>query len=573
MKKMSLLVSALAFVMTGCGASIKHQEVTKAPKSSSELGWIATDVTESQHIEIMQNHPAGQFRNHGNGFAYEYRGLSKEEILEHAPSAKVEKNIFIPLRSTSQTKIKTVSERVESYLNASLDSEFNLQTCPLNTFLPMPNIDMQNLTGATSRSSIEFGHSVAFSKKDVKEGDDGLTGWLVLPPNGSEFESAILPNESIAFSPDMGGSFAIVLLYKKNGLCNFKRRNFFVYNNAPYEPDFTDQDQEQLASLAQTDFYQVSASKSDAAQALLAAVSHEVVKVAVLDSGVNYNNPLLKRRMWTNPKEVQGDGIDNDLNGLVDDYVGYDFADDDGQPMDNFGHGSHVAGLVAGELTGSSSDNVQIIAIKVGSGANGPDIGSVASGILYAIEKGAKIINLSFGSSRATETIKAALKVADEAGVLVVAASGNGDQFGVGRNNDVTPFYSSSYDLTNILSVASVRPDGVLTRYSNFGVESVDVATVGGDPNSAAGAEGLLMSAFVPNPSGIVTTPKFGTSMASPLAAGIAAMVLSAAPDLNPTELIYVLTKTSRQSAALEGKLKHAAVLDAEAAVLSVLSL
>jgi subtilisin family serine protease len=304
---------------------------------------------------------------------------------------------------------------------------------------------------------------------------------------------------------------------------------------------------------------------------LVLSSDFKITKVAVIDSGVNYNNPTLKRRMWTNPGEIQGDGVDNDQNGLIDDFVGYDFSNDDEHPMDDQGHGSHVSGLVAGEQTGVSAENVQIMAIKAG-GARGPDIGSIISGILYAIENKADVINMSFGSTRATEAVKAAIKLAGDSGILVVAASGNGDNFGLGVDNDKTPHYPSSYDLSNILAVGSVRTDDALTRYSNYGFESVDVVTVGGFSDRISGPAGLLSSAYIANPSGILTQPLAGTSMASPVAAGVAALILSIAPDLSPSEVIELMMVTSRKVGILGAKVKSGAVLDAEAAVLSILN-
>ena len=569
MKKLSLILSSLVFVITGCGSNIEHQEVRKAPLNSSELGWIATNLTKEQHTEIMLQHPAGTFRNHGKGFAYEYRGLSKAEILEVAPKANVEKNAFVKSQGVYQVGLSTPEEKLEKFLSENLDIEFAPGNCINNSFLITPKINFKNISGLSTTTLPVVGNSLGF-KNDKSADDVATTAWVVLAPNGSKIPSDLLGDEAIEFEPDMAGSYAVVLLYKKNGQCNFRREDFFVTNNTPYNPLLSAAGEEKLETLSEKDFYQLSATRADAAQALVLNSDYKITKVAVIDSGVNYNNPTLKRRMWTNSGEIPGDGIDNDQNGYIDDYVGYDFANDDEHPMDDQGHGSHVAGLVAGELTGISAENVQSMAVKSG-GALGLDIGSIISGIMYAIENEADIINMSFGSKRSTEAVKAAMKLAGEQGILIVAASGNGNRFGVGVNNDTTPHYPASYDLSNILSVGSVRIDDALTRYSNYGVESVDVATVGGFSDNISGPVGLLSSAYIANPSGVLTQPLAGTSMASPVAAGIAGLILSAAPELTPTQVIELMLGTSRKVGILTSKIKSGAVLDAEAAVSNIL--
>lgn len=570
MGKMSAVVVLMAFVMSGCGSKIDHQEVKKAPKNNSELGWIATNVTSEQHIEIMQMHPAGSFRNHGKGFAYEYRGLSKAEILEIAPEAHVEKNKFIPPQSAYQINQAPAEERIHKFLAESPDVEFATENCISNPFLITPGIQFENLSGKPKNVQTEVGNTVGL-KSNQRSDDDALSAWVILPPYGSLITSELIGKKAVAFTPDMAGPYSVVLLYKKNGQCNLKRSDFFVTDNTPYQPEITEIGAKRLEILAKREFYQVSSTKADIAQDLIKDIDFAVTKIAVLDSGVNYNNPALKRRMWTNTKEIQGDGVDNDQNGLIDDFVGYDFADDDAQPMDDYGHGSHVAGLVAGENIGTSTENVQIMAVKIG-GALGPDLGSIISGIMYAVEQEAQVINMSFSSGSPSEAMKAAIQAANEAGVLVVAASGNGDENGIAKDNDMAPHYPSSYNVPNVLAVASVRPDDRLTVYSNYGLESVHVATVGGFANRFSGPAGLLSSAYIPNPAGIVTQPMAGTSMAAPVAAGVAGLVLSLAPELSPAEVIEILMNTGRKVDALSLKIKSGAVLDAEAAVLSILN-
>jgi len=563
MKRVSVLLLWLA-ATTSCGSnsSIGHQEVKNAPRNDSELGLIATNVTSAQHTEIMLNHPAALFRNHGQGFAYEYRGLSKEEVLEFAPTATVEPNVFLQKQS-----MDNISDPLE-FLALNPDAEFAPENCIQNPMLTTPSIRAENPSESAVRPIPETGQRLGF-KHSKAPTDKALTAWTVLPPPGSRVESQLLSGPSIAFTADMAGVHSVVLFYKKNGQCNFNRFDFFVTDNTPYEPEFSKDENLQLDALSQRVFYQTTATGADKAQKQLKKLDFKTIRVAVLDSGVNYNSPALKNRMWTNTDEIPNDNLDNDQNGLIDDYVGYDFVNDDSHPMDDFGHGSHVAGLVAGEFMGTSADNVAIMALKVG-GSSGLDLGSLISGILYAIEKKAQIINLSLSTTKPLPTLKAALQKAHEQGVLVVAASGNGDQFGEGINNDLKPHYPASYEFSNILAVASVRTDDALAVYSNYGLKSVDVATVGGF--GLEGPTGLLSSVYVPNPSGILTQARMGTSMAAPVATGIAGLLMSAESNLTPEEVIEVLMSSSKKAPDLSSKIKSGARLDADAALKTVLN-
>jgi subtilisin family serine protease len=211
----------------------------------------------------------------------------------------------------------------------------------------------------------------------------------------------------------------------------------------------------------------------------------EGVIIAVIDTGVAYSHPDLAANMWTNPSEdpwldphdpTTADGIDNDGNGKVDDWRGWDFVDGDNDPMDYDGHGTHVAGTIA--AVGDNGEGITGVMWKAGIMPlrilNTHGMGTVSNAILamhYAVEKGARIINVSWGGRNYSQALYDAIANSD---VLFVAAAGNDS-----LNTDSNPFYPASYDLPNIISVAATDPGDTLGSFSNWGPSTVDVAAPG----------------------------------------------------------------------------------------------
>jgi len=200
------------------------------------------------------------------------------------------------------------------------------------------------------------------------------------------------------------------------------------------------------------------------------------VVVAVIDSGADYNHPDLSANIWTNPDEIAGNGIDDDGNGYIDDIRGWDFVDDDNDPVDSNNHGTHVAGTIA--AVGNNSTGVtgvcwtaKIMVLRFlnafGSGTTANSI----SAIEYANAKGAHVINNSWGGGGFSQALKDAI---DASSALVVCAAGND-----GTDNAGTPHYPASYISTNIIAVAATDQNDNLASFSNYGATSVDVASPG----------------------------------------------------------------------------------------------
>lgn len=244
------------------------------------------------------------------------------------------------------------------------------------------------------------------------------------------------------------------------------------------------------------------------------------VVIAVLDTGVDLDHQDIQANIWMNDGEdwVNGNpgnnGVDDDGNGKIDDYRGWDFANNDNDPDDDSdGHGTHVAGIIAadgnnGVGVAGVAWSASIMPLKMLSGGKGGLVSHEIAAIDYAVKNGAQIINASLGGSNFSQLEYNAIERARDAGVLFVAAAGNS-----GTNNDTTPVYPASHDLDNIISVAATDQYDDLMSSSNFGVSSVDVAAPGSYIyNITVGNRYQFRS---------------GTSMAAAHVSGLACLVLS----------------------------------------------
>ncbi|MBC9784485.1 S8 family serine peptidase [Heliobacterium chlorum] len=268
------------------------------------------------------------------------------------------------------------------------------------------------------------------------------------------------------------------------------------------------------------------------------------VVAAVIDTGIDFSHPDLQQAAWVNPGEIPGDGIDNDQNGYVDDVNGWDFYyndntlfhPNDGGYSDSDYHGTHVAGTIAAASNNEIgvagiAPNVKIMSLKF----IGPDgFGSTSnaiSAIEYAKQMGATLANNSWGGGGYDPALKEAI---DSFGKLFVCAAGND-----GKNTDLSPTYPACYDSSNIISVAALTNWGWLAGFSNYGVNTVDVA-----------APGHLIKSTLPGNSYDYYS---GTSMATPHVTGTAALLYSQNPGLSATDVINRLKNTGTPLGSLQG--------------------
>jgi subtilisin family serine protease len=263
------------------------------------------------------------------------------------------------------------------------------------------------------------------------------------------------------------------------------------------------------------------------------------VVVAVIDSGINYSHPDLCNRIWNNPNEIKNNGIDDDGNGYVDDYRGWNFARDNNNPIDENGHGTHCAGTIAAEgnngmgITGVAW-NCRIMPCRFLNADGSGTVADAIEAINYAVANGADILNNSWGGGGYSEALKAAIENAHEHGVLFVAAAGNS-----ARDNDIYGSYPANYTMANVISVAATNPADNLAPFSCYGKNSVHLA-----------APGVNVLSTVPEGYAWMS----GTSCAAPYVSGAAALLLAANPQMNLAELKARLMWCGDAVASLENK-------------------
>jgi len=255
------------------------------------------------------------------------------------------------------------------------------------------------------------------------------------------------------------------------------------------------------------------------------------IVVAVIDTGVDYTHPDLAANIWHNPGEIPGNGIDDDHNGFVDDVYGYDFVNNDGDPMDDHFHGTHCAGTIGavgnnGIGVAGVCWNVKIMALKfLNSGGSGYTEDAIRA-VEYSVLMGANLSSNSWGGGGNDQGLKDAIDAAGAAGMLFVAAAGNGS----GNNNDIYPTYPASYDSTSIISVMATTNTDQMASFSNYGPTSVDL-----------GASGVSILSCQPGGGYQLLS---GTSMATPHVAGACALLWSLNPGLSNSEVKDILLRT-----------------------------
>ena len=284
--------------------------------------------------------------------------------------------------------------------------------------------------------------------------------------------------------------------------------------------------------------------KIDAPEAWEVSEGSEDVVVAVFDTGIDWSHPDLINNIWQNlGEDSDGDGtvlewdesqnrwifdpgdennFDDDGNGYADDFVGWDFIENDNTVDDKcFGHGTHVAGTVG--AVGNNNEgvigvcpNVQLMAVKIFSTAIGcqGDIAAASKGLYYAVSMGADISNHSYGSANSSITHRQAILDAEANNHLFIAAAGNDT-----ANVDLEPKYPAAYDIPNVISVAATDENDLITTFSNYGKLNVDLAAPGIRIYST-----LPTADYILHPDGNFGYYN-GTSMACPHVAGAAALI------------------------------------------------
>ena len=286
--------------------------------------------------------------------------------------------------------------------------------------------------------------------------------------------------------------------------------------------------------------------------------SEEII-VAVIDTGVDYNHEDIASNIWINEGEIPDNNIDDDGNGYIDDVRGWDFINKDNDPMDDSGHGTHVAGT-SGAVVNNDPDHsvdsgtgvagvnwsVKIMPIKFLNDRGAGSVDDGAASIIYAVDNGARIINNSWSLFRGSLIISDAISYAhSEKNAVIVAAASN--------NSTSASFFAPANDI-NVITVASSNYLDQLSCFSNYGVK-IDVTAPGGDSSGCGGPDDYILSTRsslnkIKIPDSYTGDDSYlllrGTSMAAPHVSGLAALILSKYPDYTNEEVRHIMRNTAQ---------------------------
>ena len=271
-----------------------------------------------------------------------------------------------------------------------------------------------------------------------------------------------------------------------------------------------------------------------------------VTLVGVVDSGIDLNHPDLVSALWTNPQEVAGNGLDDDANGYADDVHGYDFLAGNADIQDAFGHGTHVAGIITG-TGGVAPSEARLIIARTGGSDDEISVSAAIQGIEYTAQRGARVINCSWGGPGDIPALSQAIADAGRLGALVVVAAGN-----EGKSEAAIADFPAMDGLPNELAVAASDQQGQLASFSSYG-PGVDLAAPGVN----------ILSDWLSGGQMVLS----GTSMATPMVSGVAALLFSIDPLATPSEVRRAILKSASPLAGLAGSKTSAGLLNAPAAL------
>lgn len=290
----------------------------------------------------------------------------------------------------------------------------------------------------------------------------------------------------------------------------------------------------------------------DAVEAWDISTGSRAIVVGIIDTGVDYSHSDLAANIWHNPGETGLDadgkdkatnGIDDDQNGYIDDYRGWDFFSKDNDASDDHSHGTHCAGTIGGigdngEGVAGVNWEVSILPLKVFDRNGSATADGLIEAIEYATQMKVRLTSNSWGGGGFSQAMFDAIQEAERAGILFIAAAGN-----AGANNDRTEYFPANYPLSNVIAVAATDRHDRLASFSSYGKEKVAVAAPGVDIYSTIPGDGYGL--------------KSGTSMATPHVAGLTALILAAYPNLSSSDVVARVKYSAEPVASLVGRVRY----------------
>lgn len=289
--------------------------------------------------------------------------------------------------------------------------------------------------------------------------------------------------------------------------------------------------------------------------------------VAVVDTGLDSSHQLFSDSgaLWVNEAEKNGrQGIDDDANGYIDDINGWNFVNNTANFYDDNHHGTHVSGIILGVgqdvfAMPVRESKVKIMPLKFLDSSGSGSTASAVSAIYYAVAKGARVINNSWGGPSYSQSLHEAYTYAYNNGVVIASAAGNSN-----TNNDSVAMYPANLDTPNNISVAATTDSDNKASFSNYGASTVNVAAPGVAILSSVPGTGCLAPGCFQMMS--------GTSMATPFVAGLAALVIREAPQLSAYQVRSIIIGSVDTFSSLNGKVSSSGRVNALKAITNAIA-
>jgi subtilisin family serine protease len=339
---------------------------------------------------------------------------------------------------------------------------------------------------------------------------------------------------------------AVAATLQSSQLVDLAEPNYLIMADqvSPDDPRFSEQWALRNTGNAGTDI--------NAGQAWESTTGSKRTVIAVIDSGIDFTHPDLSNNQWGNSLELAND-LDDDRNGFINDFHGWDFVANTKEIKDEQGHGTAVAGIIAAQ--GNNATGITgvmwsagLMSVRVLDKTGTGDIASAVEAIDYAVTNGAQVINCSWGTDDASIALLEAINQASRRGVIVVTSAGNDS-----RDIEKTPRYPASYDLNNLMTVASTDNADLPATWSNWGATHVTINAPGKDIlTTKMGGDYQMVS---------------GSSASAPLVIGVAGLIKTLRPWLNADLTREIIIRGARKVSSLTGKVASGGVVNATGAV------